>query len=138
MVYAATYAKYKLNDPPVFLRALINRGIAGDVSSIGTDYPMLEKAGIVRVINGSKQNRFSLELLQSEVAEDALKLLTSGAPVGTGSTNAAVLQGQSSYVHIEKERARLAHTADTDKTEEARLIAALREVPMSRGMGQFG
>lgn len=135
MMYAATYAKYKLTDPSRFLRALINRGVAGDVTSIGTDYPMLEKAGIVRVIEGSRSNRFSLELLQSEVAEDALKLLSSGEPTGGDDAGAAALRAQRSYVHIEKERARLAHTGDTDKAEEARLIAALREIPATRGMG---
>jgi hypothetical protein len=136
MIYAATFASYRLRDPAVFLRSLINRGIAGNASSIGTDYPMLEKAGIVRVINGDSSNRYQLELLQTEVAEDALKLLTARDTSGSGHPNVASLEGQRSYVHVDRERAKLALTADRDQAEEARLIAALREVPLRRSMGQ--
>lgn len=135
MVYAATFAQYKLREPATFLRSLINRGVAGDVTSIGTDYPMLERAGIVRVVPGSQSNKFSLELLQGEIAEEALSLLTArdretGVPAAS-----AVLSGQRGYVHVERERARLALTADTDEIEQARLLAALREVTTRRAMG---
>lgn len=135
MVYAATFAEYKLHSPDVFLRSLINRGIAGDVSSIGTDYPMLERAGIVRVVAGSTASRYRLELLQAEVAEEALALLTSRDSGSGTPAAAAVLSGQRGYVHVESERARLALTADTDEIEQARLLAALREVSTRRAMG---
>ncbi|WP_223256925.1 hypothetical protein [Arthrobacter globiformis] len=136
MIYAATFAAYRLRDPAVFLRALINRGIAGNASSIGTDYPMLEKAGIVRVVDGHSSNRYQLELLQTDVAEDALKVLTAREASGSGGHNAASLEGQRSYVHVDRERAKIALTTDRDQAEEARLIAALREVPARRSMGQ--
>jgi hypothetical protein len=139
MIYAATFAKYKLDDPAVFLRSLISRGIAGNVTSIGTDYPMLEKAGVVRVIPGSTTNRFRLELLQSDVAEDALNLLASREGNDgdrTSAADAAALRAQRSYVHVEKERARLALTTDIDEVEQSRLLAALREVPTQRIMGR--
>lgn len=135
MVYAATFAKYKLHSPDVFLRRLIDRGVAGDVSSIGTDYPMLERAGIVRVLQGSTANRFSLELLQAEIAEEALTLLTARDPQTGAPAASSVLSGQRGYVHVERERARLALTADTDEIEQARLLAALREVSTRRAMG---
>lgn len=136
MIYAATFAKFKLHSPDVFLRALINRGVAGNVESIGTDYPMLEKAGIVRVVPGTSSGRFRLELLQSEVAEDALQLLTdiSGSTPGQ-EDDAAALRAQRSYIHVERDRAQLAKTADTDEVEQARLIAALRDVSVRRTMG---
>lgn len=137
MIYAATFAKYKLDDPAIFLRALINRGVAGNVTSIGTDYPMLEKAGVVRVVPGSNSNRFRLELLQSDVAEDALAMLQvrvgTRGPLST-TADAAALRAQRTYVHIERERAHLALTTDTDEVEQARLLAALREVPIQRMM----
>lgn len=135
MVYAATFARYRLRQPDVFLRRLIDRGIAGDVSSIGTDYPMLERAGIVRVLPGSQSNRFRLELLQAEIAEEALTLLTARDPQTGVPGASAVLSGQRGYVHVERERARLALTADTDEIEQARLLAALREVSTRRAMG---
>jgi hypothetical protein len=132
MMYATTYAKYRLHSPDVFLNALINRGVAGDVSSIGTDYQMLEKAGIVRVVQGSTSNRFALELLQSEVAEDALKLLAVRETSSTGQADAAALRAQRSYIHVERDRAKLALSSDVDEIEQARLIAALRDASVSR------
>lgn len=135
MVYAATFAQFRLHSPDVFLRRLIDRGVAGDVSSIGTDYPMLERAGIVRVVPGSTTNKFRLELLQAEVAEEALTLLTARDPQTGAPAEASVLSGQRGYVHVERERARLALTADTDEIEQARLLAALRDVSTRRAMG---
>lgn len=135
MVYAATFAQYRLNQPDVFLRALINRGLAGNTSNIGTDYPMLEKAGIVRVVHGYGQDRYRLELLQADVAEQALQLMVGRTSGGTGSADLRTLAGQHSYGHVERERARLALTTDVDKNEEARLLAALREIPSTRSRG---
>jgi len=135
MIYAAMFAKYKLHSPDVFLRALINRGVAGDVESIGTDYPMLEKAGIVRVLPGSTSGRFRLELLQSEVAEDALRLLAVREDASGGHAGAAALRAQRSYIHVERDRAKLALTADVDEVEQARLIAALRDASVRRTIG---
>lgn len=136
MIYAATFAAYRLYDPARFVRSLIDRGVAGNASSIGTDYPMLEKAGIVKVIEGEGVNRFQLELLQTEVAEDAYTLLSSReAAEGSQQQTATVLQGQRSYVHTDRERAKLALTTERDHAEESRLIAALREVPIRRSMG---
>ncbi|WP_406379807.1 hypothetical protein [Streptomyces sp. NBC_01618] len=135
MIYAATFAKFKLHSPEVFLRALINRGVAGNTSNVGTDYPMLEKAGVVKVVGGYQSDRYRLQLLQPEVAQDALQMLNAREGTGTERADAAALRAQRSYRHVEQERARLALTSDVDKIEEARLIAALREVPVNRMMG---
>ena len=136
MMYAATFAKYKLDDPSVFLRALINRGVAGNASSVGTDYPMLEKAGVVRVVPGMGSGKFRLELLQSDVAEDALTMLDAreGSSGSGVEADAAALRAQRSYVHVERERARLALTTETDEIEQSRLLEALRAVPIRRVM----
>ncbi|KQS64381.1 hypothetical protein ASG41_16925 [Modestobacter sp. Leaf380] len=136
MIYAATFAEYRLHSPEAFLRRLLVNGVAGDVSSIGTDYPMLEKAGIVRVVPGSRSNRFRLELMQAEIAEDALSLIESrGTSSVDSDADAAAFRAQRSYIHVERDRARLAMTADSDEVEQARLIAALRDVSVQRTMG---
>jgi len=135
MIFAATFARYKLRSPDVFLRVLIDRGVAGNVDSIGTDYPMLEKAGIVRVVPGSTSSRFRLELLQSEVAEDALALLTVREGSSGEQSDVAALRAQRSYIHVERDRAKLALTADVDEVEQARLIAALRDTSIRRALG---
>jgi hypothetical protein len=135
MVYAATFAKFKLDSPEVFLRALVNRGVAGNASPIGTDYLMLEKAGVVKVVPGMGADRYRLQLLQAEVAQDALTMLDAREGSGTEKGDIAALRAQRSYIHVEQERARLALTSDVDKIEEARLIAALRDASVNRMMG---
>lgn len=138
MIYATIYAKYKLDYPHAFLRALINNGVAGNVSSIGTDYPMLEKAGVVSVVPGYPPGRYRLELLQPDVAEDALNILTVRTSAEVGEADAAALRAQRSYIHVEQERAKLALTADVDELEQMRLLSALREVPIERMIGGRG
>ncbi|BBX94143.1 hypothetical protein H5U98_22790 [Mycolicibacterium boenickei] len=132
MIYAATFAEYRLQNPALFLRRLIENGVAGDVTSIGTDYPMLEKAGIVKVIQGSSAQRYRLELLRSDVAESALSMLSIRDAATSGGHDAAALRAQRSYVHVERERARLGLTTDVDEVEQQRLLSALREVPVAR------
>lgn len=134
MMYAATFAQSRLHSPDLFLRRLINYGVAGNASAIGTDYPMLERAGIVQVIRAPQAGRFQLELLQPEIAEEALQLITA-RDAGTGNPAAStLLSGQRAYVHVERERARLALSTETDEVEQARLLAALRDVPVRRAM----
>jgi len=135
LIYATTFAKYRLHSPDVFLRSLVRNGIAGHTESISTDYPMLEKAGIVRVVPGTG-NKSRMELLQSDVAEDALRLLTaSTGPGGSSSDGAAALRAQRNYIHVERDRARLALSPNSDDAEESRLIAALRDVTKRRTVG---
>jgi hypothetical protein len=134
MIYAATFARYKLRNPAAFVRSLINYGEAGDASPIGTDYPMLETAGIVRVIPGRTQGRFSLELLQADVAEGALVILSEREEGATGNSQiASGLRSQRSYTHIERERAQLALETPTSDADLTRLVAALRQTTGKRG-----
>jgi hypothetical protein len=128
MIYAATFPRYRLGNPAAFIRRLLREGEAGDASPIGTDYPMLETAGIVRVEPADRF--FKFVLLQNDVAEDALHYLeergTSDASVARG------LREQRSYTHVERERARLALSVPADDAETRRLISALRETTARR------
>ncbi len=137
MVYAATFPRFKLWSPVKFVRALVRDGEAGDASPIGTDYPMLETAGIVRIVPGSAMDRYRFELLQSEVAEEALTILEKRGGSNTEGDNEAGLRTQRSYVHLERERARLAVDVPVDDTEQARLIAALRDSTARRRYSGF-
>lgn len=135
MVYAATFAEYRLYAPDKFLSALIRNGVAGDTHSIGTDYPMLEKAGIVRVVPGTG-SKSRMELLQADVAEDALKLLSESAGQSDSTNDVAALQGQKTYLSIERNRAKLALEPESDIAEEERLIASLRDVTRNQVFGR--
>lgn len=133
MVYASTFPEIRLRDPAAFLAALIRNGEAGDASPIGSDYPMLETAGIVRVVPGSSDRRFRLELLQSEPAEQALAILRDrGRGASSGTSLEASLRGQRSYVHIERERASLAAEADVHDEDRRSLLGALRDTAARR------
>ncbi len=128
MVYAATYPRYQLDDPALFVRRLIERGRAGNASPIGTDYPMLETAGIVAVVPGTMNGRYALELKQVDVAEAALDILQTRQAAGQGGSSTGVrgLFDQRSYRHVEGERARLAAATPTGDEDLAQLVAALR------------
>ena len=128
MMYARNFAHFKLRTPDVFLRNLIREGEAGDASPIGSDYPMLETAGIVRV---EPADRFyKLVLLQSDVAEAALDhLMTASASIGD--RGRIGLRDQRQYVYPEQEaatrRVALGKTAGASQADTSRLLAAVRQ-----------
>jgi hypothetical protein len=134
MIYAKNFASYKLRDPGVFLSKLIEYGQAGDASSIGSDYPMLETAGIVRVERADRYYR--LVLLQPDVAEQAVSYL--GTAATAHSDSARGLRDQRKYVHPERERAQVevARSSDTTPDETRRILAALRQEAGRRGYGR--
>jgi hypothetical protein len=135
MMYAKNFARFKLWGPHRFLQRMIRDGEAGDASSIRTDYPMLETAGIVRVEPGDRYHK--LVLLQSDVAEEALSYLQSGGG-GAAADSASGLRDQRRYVQPEQERARirLARQPETSPAEMDRLMAAVRQTAGSRGFGR--
>lgn len=135
MIYASTFASWKLRSPGGFLYTLIRDGEAGNVSNIGTDYPMLETAGTIQVVQGGSGN-FRMVLLQSDIAESALSIIDSRGPTSRGEAGSLQSLGdQRAYSHVERERAKMASAAETDDREAARLIAALRDVASG---GAFG
>ncbi|MGH3923887.1 MAG: hypothetical protein ACRDTT_13630, partial [Pseudonocardiaceae bacterium] len=136
MIYASTFASWKLHSPGAFVYTLIRDGIAGNVPQIGRDYPMLETAGTIRVVPGSWGNSFRMELLQADVAEAALGILDSRGQSRTSSSEAGTALGdQRSYSHVEQERARLAEQAAGDDADTRRLIDALRDTTARRSFG---
>jgi hypothetical protein len=61
MIYASTFASWKVRSPGAFLYVLIRDGQAGGHERIAEDYPMLETAGTIRVV-GTRRNA-SMHLL---------------------------------------------------------------------------
>ncbi len=136
MIYAATFASWKLQSPGAFLYSLIRDGVAGNVPQIGTDYPMLETAGIIQVVPGRGPSNYQMRLLQGDVAEAALTILDSrGRTSATGVESAAALGYQRAYTHIERERARLASEITLDDADARRLIDGLRDASARRSFG---
>lgn len=137
MIYAATFATWKLRSPGGFLYTLIRDGQAGNVPNIAQDYPMLETAGTIRVVKGYGYNNHTMELLQADVAERALTILDSrGQSRAVTPEPATALGDQRSYSHIEQERARLAQTSSVNDADARRLIAALRDTARRPSSGR--
>lgn len=137
MIYASTFARWKLHSPTAFLNRLIVDGVAGDVTEIGQDYPMLETAGTIQVIPGSRHNSYRMKLLQFDVAEQALTILntrdqTSRAP---GTEALSALGDQRAYTHLEAERARLAQQPRANEAQTRQLLEALRDTTARRSFG---
>lgn len=136
MIYAATFASRRLSSPGAFLYTLIRDGVAGNVPQIGQDYPMLETAGTIRVVPGTWNNSYRMELLQADVAEAALNILDSRGQTRTPSSEAGTALGdQRSYSHVEQERAQLAQQVAGDDADTRRLIDALRDESARRTFG---
>lgn len=136
MIYAATFASWKLRSPGAFLYKLIRDGEAGNVPNIGTDYPMLETAGTIQVVPGTWGGAHRMVLLQSDIAEAALEVIDARDSMTRGEAGSLQNLGdQRAYSHLERERAKTAAVADIDDVETARLIAALRDVTSG---GTFG
>jgi hypothetical protein len=70
-----------INDPVRFLESLISYGDIGPHDANSTDYTLLEKKGIVRVVRKTKQGfrgprtGYCLELIRKDIAIEALKII---------------------------------------------------------------
>lgn len=131
MIYASTFASWKLNNPGGFLYTLIRDGEAGRHERIAQDYAMLETAGTIEVVGEGRSAR--MRLLQAEVAEQALKIIDSrGGTSGGANTTFAGIDEQRSYNHLERERAQVANTVVLDDADSRRFMSALRDATARR------
>jgi hypothetical protein len=131
MIYASTFASWKLDRPGAFLHVLIRDGEAGQHERIAEDYGMLETAGTIEIVGTGRNAR--MRLLQADVAEQALKIIdTRGGTTGATSAAFAALGEQRSYSHLERERAQVANTVILDDADSRRFMSALRDTAARR------
>jgi len=131
MIYASTFASWKLNSPGAFLYVLIRDGEAGQHERIAQDYAMLETAGTIEVVGDGPAAR--MRLLQADVAEQALKIIDSrGTTTGVANTTFAGIGEQRSYNHLERERAQVASAVALDDADSRRFMSALRDTTARR------
>lgn len=114
-------------DPKDFLSYLINNGDIGPHDANSTDYIMLEKRGIVRVVQKTK-TKYSryyggyvrktgscLELLRKDVAEEALKIISSPdykIPRDTEITSFGSIMDLNSSLSPEESRIQMGETTE--------------------------
>lgn len=73
--YFSPASRGRIRDPIAILRALLNRATVGPASAIGRDYTMVERAGIVKVERSEDPDRYSMTLVQSDVAQKTLEVV---------------------------------------------------------------
>jgi len=106
--------------PAVLVRALINRRRVGPATNIGTDYYLLEMAGVVAV--DSSGSRPFLDLVKPEIAEAGLEWIERITdPSGT----MAVSLAQSPTTFVKPEDAR---SADSDGASREILVSSILEL----------
>lgn len=131
MIYASTFASWKLDSPGAFLYVLIRDGEAGRHERIAEDYGMLETAGTIEVVGSGRDAR--MRLLQADVAEEALKVIDARGGPTSGTNDAFTAIGeQRSYSHLERERAQVANTVVLDDADSRQFMSALRDTTARR------
>lgn len=128
-------------DPAKFLDTLIRYGDIGPHDANSTDYTLLEKKGIVRVVRKTKQKwsqyyreyypktGYCLELIRKDVAEEALKIIrTPNYNLRNDSdvNSFEVVNDTGSFVTPEENRIKLAESPEYIKEAEEYLCKVLR------------
>jgi hypothetical protein len=110
----------RILSPAVLVNALVSRGRVGPATNIGTDYYLLEMAGVVAV--DTSGSRPYLDLVKPEIAKAGLEWIQRITdPSGTMAVNLA----QSPTTFINPEEAR---TADSDGASREILVSSINEL----------
>jgi len=141
--FGENYTNYsKINDSIKFLESLIKYGDIGPHDANSTDYTLLEKKGIVRVVNTTKsrwsiysngyvqKKGYYLQLIRKDVAKEALKILKSPeynikSDVEICSYESVVDTG--TFITAEENRIHLAESPEHVQEAEDYLCRALRD-----------
>ncbi|WP_337098667.1 hypothetical protein [Paenibacillus sp. YIM B09110] len=136
--FGENYTPYStINDPEKFLSKLIQYGDIGPHDANATDYTLLEKKGIVRVVRKQKFNSYygtyrtgpCLELIRTDVAKEALNIIKN--PNYTMNNDAEITDFGSMmdvgiFVTPEEERMNMAEMPETLKEIEEHTLRVLR------------
>jgi hypothetical protein len=114
--------------PVLLMRALIRNGEVGPATNIGTDYHLLEAAGIVEV-DESRGDRPYLRLVKHEIAKGALEWLESsfGEQDQASLATLGQLKPPRVFQSPEMERAQLPREAAAHEVTKAAVMALRRE-----------
>ncbi|MBS4193218.1 hypothetical protein KHA94_24300 [Bacillus sp. FJAT-49705] len=126
-----------INDPERFLNKLINSGDIGPHDANATDYTLLEKKGIVKVVTKTKFNYYTgrartgscLELIRKDVAEEALKIIKSpdyNFQTDSDITDFSSMIETGSFLTPEESRIRLGESPEHVQEVEEHAVRLLR------------
>ncbi|MDX1259622.1 hypothetical protein [Exiguobacterium sp. K1] len=130
--FGENYTQYTtINNPEKFLTKFIESGDIGPHDANATDYTLLEKKGIVRVVTKTKGHRTGscLELIRKDVAEEALKIIKSpnySLQVDTDITDFSSMIDTSAFLTPEESRIRLGESPEHIQEVEEHAVRLLR------------
>jgi hypothetical protein len=127
--YGAWYTGRIWDDPTPLLSKLVDVGQIGPCTAIGTDYQLVEKAGIVNVKpSRSKPGQFVMELVQKDTVRLVRDIVVNKAPLLTGTSVSPGVCSQSDFVSAEGTRARLGEPPRRVREAEQEILRNLREM----------
>lgn len=122
----------RIRDPIVLVNALVERDThrVGPATAIGTDYPLLEIQGIIKVEKApSYRDRYYMTLVKEDVAKTALEILTHERRISLGGEpdkDASGLYQTGQFVNPEQDRIRLRKLGARSERILDNLIKTLR------------
>lgn len=126
-----------IQDPIRFLESLIRYGDIGPHSANGSDYTLLEKKGIVKVVNKTKmgyggriRSGYCLELIRKDVAEEALKIIKSpdyNINIQQAQLDFEIVNDTGSYLSSEEVRINMGKSPEPVAEAEAYFASVLRD-----------
>lgn len=112
----------QIRSPAVLVSSLVNKGRVGPATNIGTDYHLLEAAGVVIVEPQSTGDRAFLRLVKPEIAESALEWIRKITDT-SGEEQLKLSQQPGAFVKPEDFR-----TEDSDGASREILVSAINEL----------
>jgi hypothetical protein len=125
-----------IQSPEKFLKYLISHGDIGPHEANSTDYMLLEKKGIVRIVEKTKsanygfRSGYCLELIRTDVAREALKIIQSPSynlKVSSEINSFEQINDAGSFLSAEEIRVNLAEPSENVKEAEEYLSRVLRD-----------
>lgn len=110
-----------IQSPTVLVNALVNRGRVGPATNIGTDYHLLEAAGVVAVEPG-EGNRSYLKLVKPEIAQAGLAWIRRITDT-SGTGDLALHQRPAKFIKPEDGR-----TSESDGAAHEIMVASIHEL----------
>lgn len=125
--YVSPSSRGRIREPVALLRALLNNAAVGPAPAIGSDYTMVERAGIVKVEH-SDSDGYSMTLIQSDVAQKTLEVVQTQAMTPNKRVlSANDLSNKGRFVSIPESRATLAELPGEMREAEREFTDILRE-----------
>lgn len=112
----------KINSPAVLVNAMVSRGQVGPATNIGTDYHLLEAAGVVMVQPMPSGDKALLKLVKPEIASSALDWIRRITDI-SGEEGIKLSQRPASFVKPEDAR-----SSDSEGASREILVSAINEL----------